>query len=164
MNITEVFNQEGKKQERIFPITKDMLEGNVSLREGTVTILFTNINKGEVLMEGQGEVLIEIPCDRCLASVNTVLTLSFKRHIYSPDVSIDNDTKEDQYYLEGYDLNINALLREEIMLERPTKILCRNDCKGICKKCGKDLNLHTCACDDFIPDVRFAGLMDLLER
>lgn len=162
MNLTECFNQEGKKIERSFPITKEVVKDVALLRESFVKILFSNIEKGKVLIEGEGEILVEVLCDRCLSPVCTPIELSFTRTIYSPDISIDDDTREEQYYLEGYELNIDALLKEEIMMEKPTKILCKDDCKGICKKCGIDLNIGTCDCDDFIPDIRFAGLMDLL--
>ena len=43
----------------------------------------------------------------------------------------------------------------------PTKTLCDENCKGICKKCGKNLNNEKCECDDFVPDVRLANLMDI---
>ena len=162
MNLTECFNQEGKNIERSYPITKEVAGDVTLLSDSVVNILFSNIEKGKVLIEGEGELVVEELCNRCLSPVSIPINLSFTRTVYSPDISIDDDTKEEQYYLVGYELNIDALLKEVLLMEKPTKVLCKEDCKGICNKCGIDLNSGTCDCDDFVPDVRFAGLMDLL--
>ena len=59
---------------------------------------------------------------------------------------------------------MSLLIQEVLHMYWPTKILCKEDCKGICKKCGKDLNQGACGCDDFVPDVRFANLMDIFNN
>ena len=48
-----------------------------------------------------------------------------------------------------------------LIFRKASKILCDEDCKGICKKCGQNLNDGACECDDFVPDIRFANLMDI---
>ena len=45
----------------------------------------------------------------------------------------------------------------------PTKILCKPDCKGICKVCGKNLNEGDCGCDQFVPDPRMAAIKDIYD-
>ncbi len=63
--------------------------------------------------------------------------------------------------MEGYHLNVDELINNELLLNWPMKILCKEDCKGICKVCGKNLNDGACGCDDFVPDPRMAAIKDL---
>ncbi len=58
-------------------------------------------------------------------------------------------------------LDMGALLWEEFVLTLPTKPLCKNNCKGVCPKCGKNLNEGICACEDEGSDPRFAVLRNL---
>ena len=66
--------------------------------------------------------------------------------------------------MEGYSIDTDALLRNEISLNWPVKILCREDCKGLCPVCGRNLNEGDCGCDTFVPDPRMAALKDIFER
>ena len=65
--------------------------------------------------------------------------------------------------MDGNELDVEALVTEELNLSWPSKLLCGEDCKGICRKCGQNLNMGSCDCDDFVPDIRFANLMDIFE-
>ena len=99
-------------------------------------------------------------CGRCLTPVETKLPLEFSRVVYAPDMDIPKE-EEDQQFVEEYELNLERLLEEELQLLWPTKTLCSEDCKGICMKCGQNRNEGSCDCDDFVPDIRFANLMDI---
>ncbi|MBO4749763.1 MAG: DUF177 domain-containing protein, partial [Lachnospiraceae bacterium] len=61
-------------------------------------------------------------------------------------------------------LNTETLLYNELMENWPAKILCKEDCKGLCPVCGKNLNEGECGCDRFVPDPRLAGIQDLFKR
>lgn len=164
MNLTEVFQQEGKVVTLQVP-----LEGNVEFEykwneNPIITLEFKNLEKGKALVTGSGRVSFSLPCDRCLKTVEETVFLDFERELYGPDISIDEDTREEQYYLEGYQLDVALVIKEALLMYWPTKILCKDDCKGICKKCGVDLNQASCDCDDFVPDVRFANLMDIFNN
>ena len=164
MNLTEVFHQEGKKL-----TVEVLLDERITFKEKwignpTITLEFSNLEKGKIIIKGQGKVKFISNCDRCLSKMEKEVSLDFERDLFSPDISIDEDTKEEQYYLEGYELDISLLIQEVLHMCWPTKILCKEDCKGICKKCGKDLNQGGCSCDDFVPDVRFANLMDIFNN
>lgn len=166
MNLTELFQQNGKVLEMEFPVTNELLEkasftNGSAIEDSLVKMKFQNMEKGKVLVEGKGEIFFQTSCDRCLADVREETILDFYVELYAPEIEIDEDTKEEQYYLEGYELDLLALVREELQIAWPTKILCKADCKGICKKCGINLNKESCQCDDFVPDVRLANLMDL---
>ena len=93
----------------------------------------------------------------------TELSLEFERDIKSPDV-VSNDEEDDEMpEMEGYQLNVETLVYDEILLNWPMKILCRPDCKGVCPVCGRNLNDGECGCDTFVPDPRMAALKDIFK-
>ena len=63
--------------------------------------------------------------------------------------------------MEGYQLKVDDLIYSDIVLNWPMKILCREDCKGICRICGKDLNTGECGCDTFVPSPGLAGIKEI---
>ena len=81
--------------------------------------------------------------------------------VVSPDYTGERTDDASSSVMEGYHLNVDELINDELLLEWPTKILCREDCKGICKICGRNLNDGECGCDDFVPDPRLAVIKDL---
>ena len=64
----------------------------------------------------------------------------------------------------GYNLDVDKLVYSEILVNWPMKTLCREDCKGICRKWGANLNCKTCSCDSFEPDPRMAAIQDIFHQ
>ena len=81
----------------------------------------------------QAKVNNEIACARCLRLFSQSLSYDFKK-LYDYDS------------LTGGYLEIDADVREEILLNFSMKVLCKSDCKGLCQGCGADLNLEQCRC------------------
>ena len=67
----------------------------------------------------------------------------------------------DEPYIDGYLLDVDALVRNELFVHMPLRVLCKEDCKGICKRCGTNLNLGTCDCDATELDPRMAAILDI---
>ena len=63
--------------------------------------------------------------------------------------------------LNGSELDLSELIREQLNLHLPARSLCKADCAGICPGCGQDLNDGSCECNDEVGDARLAGLGDL---
>ena len=123
---------------------------------------FTNIGKGQARIDGQAEVALAMNCDRCLKPVSEKVILNFSREVYAPDaVGEMSEEEDDQNFMDGYQLNVEDLLINEIIINWPMKVLCKPECKGICRQCGKDLNTGTCSCDTFVPDPRMAVIKDI---
>lgn len=101
------------------------------------------------------------PCARCAEPTDSELSLSLEKSIATGDVSRDND---EYIFIEDMKLNITAPLFEEMLLEMPSKILCREDCRGLCARCGKNLNEGPCECPKSEGDPRLAILKTLLEK
>ena len=74
-----------------------------------------------------------------------------------------NDKVKNAIEVPDYNLEIEDLLRDDIFLEFPAKLLCKKDCKGLCQRCGKNLNDGECGCDKDEPDPRLAVLKALLQ-
>lgn len=161
MNLTEIFNQENKKEELQLKFPFEEFNGEKIMNSPEIKLVLTNIGKGKALIYGESKLEFVLPCDRCLKPVKNSVELTFEREVLAPDMIMDEDTKEDQHFITDYELDVEELLKEELQLSWPSKILCSEGCKGICKKCGKNLNEGSCECDDFVPDVRLANLMDI---
>ncbi len=155
VNLTELFASEaGRKEKREISSELEVFSNGAEtyqiLRKTPVTFLFTNLAAGKVRVEGEAEVVLEMQCSRCLKDVEQEIRISFMLDVVSPEIPLEE--ADDQTFMEGYSLNVESLLNNEILMSLPTKVLCRPDCKGICRVCGKDLNLGECGCDTFVPN------------
>ena len=71
---------------------------------------------------------------------------------------------DEKNYIDGYNLDVDKLLYNEILIGWPMKILCREDCKGICSVCGQNLNEGTCDCEDTGLDPRMSVIRDVFKN
>jgi uncharacterized protein len=110
---------------------------------------------------------LEIDCTRCLTPVEHDMNVEF--HVDFVDKGLFPDSKEthlgssdlDTDVIEGNELDLKEIAREQILLNLPEQVLCREDCKGICPTCGADLNKTQCNCGENEIDPRWAALKDL---
>lgn len=101
-----------------------------------------------------------VPCDRCFKTFSNGLNYKFSHILVSgADESFDNDF----IALKEYKLDLDELLKSDILLEIPSKNLCKDDCKGICPECGKDLNEAGCSCTEYQIDPRLEALKKLID-
>ncbi|MDD5953189.1 MAG: DUF177 domain-containing protein [Oscillospiraceae bacterium] len=101
-----------------------------------------------------------VPCDRCAVPVKSKKEYRFTHELVRELHQEDND----QYVLvEGDELDLGELARADILLELPTKNLCKPDCKGLCPKCGTNLNSGSCECDTRQIDSRLEILKQLID-
>ena len=82
-----------------------------------------------------------------------------------PEESIDGEQVGAQFYtIDGYYLDVDKMLYNEILIGWPMKVLCSEDCKGICNVCGQNLNKGTCDCEDTSLDPRMSVVRDLFKN
>lgn len=171
MNLSDVFSAEGKIKKTELPYEHDSFfylgnEYPVS-DKSEISVTLTNIGTGVVLVEGEFSITFSIPCDRCLQSVEVPLEITFAHQVVSPDkaekagMADEESFDEEQCFMSGYQLDTDALINNEILINMPVKVLCRKDCKGICPVCGKNLNEGECGCDSFVPDPKMAAIKDI---
>ena len=98
-------------------------------------------------------------CSRCLAPIERHFDYHFTHKVIQ---SLEEEFNDD--YIEAPDLtvDIDDLASSDILLELPTKFLCKGDCQGLCQKCGHNLNLGDCGCDKKEIDPRLEALKALL--
>lgn len=82
-------------------------------------------------------------CDRCLDEFERSCCFSFEHILVRSESELDDDTV---CYCENSALDLTALAVSDILAELPTKLLCKEDCKGLCPVCGKNLNRGDCGC------------------
>jgi len=117
---------------------------------------------GVLVMKGEISTTIHGTCDRCAAD--------FDRDVCIPlDVvlvtEMANEENEDEWVfpLEGDSADLDDIVRTVFVLNLDSKLLCKEDCAGICHRCGKNLNEGPCNCQKEL-DPRFAALKQLLEK
>ena len=117
---------------------------------------------GVLMMTGSIRTTIHGICDRCAAE--------FDRDIDFPiDVVLvtefANEENEDEWVfpLEGDSADLDDIVRTVFVLNLDSKLLCKEDCAGLCCRCGKNLNDGPCNCQKEL-DPRFAALKQLLEK
>ena len=117
---------------------------------------------GVLVMTGSIQTTIHGTCDRCATE--------FDREIEFPlDVvlvtELANEENEDEWVfpLEGDSADLDDIVRTVFVLNLDSKLLCKEDCQGLCCRCGKNLNDGPCSCQKEL-DPRFAALKQLLEK
>ena len=120
---------------------------------------------GEIRIRGRLKVRMEAECDRCLEVARFPVEVSFDL-FYEPDapdeeeVEIDPGESEVGFYA-GKGLELEEVLREQVLLALPMQRICREDCRGICPVCGQNRNLVACGCRLEPVDDRWAALRNL---
>ena len=100
-------------------------------------------------------------CDRCLSERTKDWKMCFE-HVLVHRLYGDDD--DDYILVEGYMLDLEELVENDILLGLPTKLLCKEDCKGLCQFCGKDLNDGNCSCEKETVNPQFAALKKLFNE
>ena len=98
-------------------------------------------------------------CDRCGEGFDSVKETALEATI----VEENPGENPELFLLDGNELDLDELLSTCFVLDMETKFLCREDCKGLCPHCGKNLNLGPCGCRKTV-DPRFAVLEQLLDK
>lgn len=120
------------------------------------------VNDGLLLkVSGIIKFTAKFECDRCLEKYTTDYEISFGEKFH--EAAIDGRVDDMSVYQGDY-IDITELLIESIVLAKPLKTVCCEECQGLCPKCGINLNLSTCACERRVVDPRLAALQQLLDK
>ncbi|HSW49191.1 MAG TPA: DUF177 domain-containing protein [Bryobacteraceae bacterium] len=122
---------------------------------------------GEIRILGHLDVRMQSECDRCLEVAEYPVALEFDL-FYEPavaepagqEVALKAKDSEVDFY-QGEGLELEDVLREQILLSLPMQRTCREDCRGICPVCGTNRNRAECGCQVSTPDDRWAALRDM---
>jgi uncharacterized protein len=123
----------------------------------------------ELLAKGEVNTRVELQCGRCLKSFPQDMELAINV-VYHPAEELKDEERHeirddelDTGFYQEDELDVDDLVMEQILLNVPMKPLCSEACRGICAKCGADLNLKACGCEPGGPDPRLEILKKLLD-
>ena len=165
VNLSDVLTSEGRQLNMEVPLEmtsfKSKMGSSEIMEKSPVTFTFTNIKPDKAKVNGNVKLIFKTNCDRCLTEVPTILDLTFERVIVSPNVEEEDEDADDLSFMDGYQLDVETFVYNEIIGNWPAKILCKEDCKGLCPVCGQNRNVRDCGCDTFVPDPRMAVIQDI---
>lgn len=152
-----------RKARLSFSFNESMEEDAVCIDEAIFT---TPVSlEGEIIKEdsiyyvvGQGSVGIRMSCNRCLEPVD--LSVNFKlNEKFSNNAGQDEEIET----FSGDSIDLSSAVVRNILAVMPMKVVCSDDCKGLCPVCGQNLNVKDCGCDMTYVDPRFESLRSLLK-
>lgn len=128
-----------------------------------------------VRVDAHGQAPLTVKCGRCLTPVTLDVPVDFKLTFVPSDEYVDEPREKDprtgkvasfepsaeEDVYTGKEIDLDPILREQLLLALPGYPVCKDDCKGLCPVCGANLNDRECGCDRHVPDPRWAGLKNV---
>jgi uncharacterized protein len=116
--------------------------------------------KGMLKLTGKLDVSYKAKCYRCLEEVEGAMTINIEESF----VKADSSKGDDLYAFDGNYVELDKPFQDNILINLPMKLLCEEACKGICPKCGCDLNSKQCDCREDVTDPRLEVLKDFFKN
>jgi len=117
-----------------------------------------------VLVKSRVEAQVKGTCARCLELFSLPVSSQFQLALKpKPDsrppeeVELTREDLETDFY-EGEEIDLSPFIQDQVLLTIPPKLVCREECRGLCQKCGKNLNRETCNCPEKTVDPRLEAL------
>lgn len=169
ISLSEIMNTKDKVEQILAPIEMErfIYDGNSYEfeRKDPVNLTITNLGNKKVLVEGSVKLSLIILCSRCLKELQYLMDISISKEI---DFKISEEDRaknlDEANYIIGYNLDVDILVKDEIIIGFPMKLLCSEDCKGICMHCGTNLNKKSCDCDNTVLDPRMSKIRDIFNN
>ena len=169
ISLSDVLTKTGKVE--CFEVPLEAKECNYQgssykyVKKEPVILTLTNLGKKTILIEGNTKVSLLLYCSRCLKEIVYPVDIHVSRKI---DFNLSEEERaknlDETNYIIGYNLDVDILIYDEVLLDFPMKLLCSNDCKGICDNCGADLNEKDCDCDKKEYDPRMLVIRDIFDN
>jgi uncharacterized protein len=121
----------------------------------------------EVRLRGKINASAEVDCDRCLKTVSVPVETEFDvkyvpNEDYTPSEAAELQEEDlSVSFFDGKTIDVDELVREQVLLNMPSRALCGDECKGLCPVCGADRNTSSCDCESREIDPRWAALKQL---
>ena len=169
INLSELLTVNGKSKQYEATLDMDKFRCNAGqfsvVHKQPVQINITHTGNRKLIIDCECKLSVEFPCDRCLKPVIHQFELSFDRDV---DLEVTEEERlealDEQSYINGYNLDVDQLVYGELIVNMPMKVLCSDSCKGICNRCGINLNFESCHCDDTELDPRMSVIRDIFNN
>lgn len=168
IDLHELLQEEGGRRKHHLELeskefkTKD---DTYKIKDYELKLSFGNEGKKHISCKCEGNVVMEIPCDKCLEPVDYQIDIN-----YFKDLDMNKTAEEkiadldEESYLDGTSFDTEVLIYNEILVNLPMKVLCSENCKGICNRCGANLNKGECKCDVAELDPRMSKILDVFNQ
>ena len=169
LNLSDVLNEQHKPIDVSVVLDLDAFsyggEEFVFTDKSDVHLVIHHLKEKQFSINGECSITVKSRCDRCLTPVEVAMDLIFDKKIDL--IAAEGEELEgfdESYYINGYFLDVDQFIYGEMLMGWPTKILCCEDCKGICNVCGQNLNLGSCDCEDTSLDPRMSVIQDIFKN
>lgn len=168
LDLIDVFTSMGKI--RTEELSYDFTEFDLThttypvVSKSPISLRFEAIEVGKIRLTGNFSVVLEIPCDRCLTPCNETVECEFDQELFSEEELSKLDEAEEVSFLHNTEFDVYDFVNLNVLMNMPSKVLCQDDCKGLCPVCGSNLNETDCGCDSFVPDPRMARIADIFNE
>ena len=132
------------------------------LKPVQVSGVIANIG-GSLELSAVAKTVLECSCDRCCEPFDKTFECSFEEVLKKEDAWSKDDQNPEAVYFQGSSIELDELVLNNIIVSLPLKNLCKDDCRGLCPVCGKNLNSGECGCDVRPADPRFDALDKFFE-
>ncbi|MBQ9119512.1 MAG: DUF177 domain-containing protein [Lachnospiraceae bacterium] len=169
VNLSEAMNRKDEEQHKEVALEFSEFEmlgvTYPVITKSNVSLVLVSHAPKKVKVTANAKLSLQAPCDRCLEAVELPFDIDFEEEFdFSKSEQERAEELDETCYITGFDLDVDKLIREELLLSFPMKVLCRDDCKGICKVCGNNLNTGECGCDRTELDPRMAAIRDIFKN
>jgi len=169
ISLSEVINTKDKVVQIEAPITLERFDylgdSYEFAHKNPVDLTITNLGNKMAMLEGSTNISLTLFCSRCLKEITYPMDINFQKEI---DFNLSEEERaeglDETNYIIGYNLDVDILIYDEVLIGFPMQLLCAEDCKGLCKICGTNLNKETCDCDTTVYDPRMSVIRDIFNN
>ena len=163
---------EFEKSVETFPVLAKMVADDECDFPAPIRTALRAFRIGDMVeLDGDIETSVRLRCSRCLQSFETPLKSHFALTYIRRAMDVIEETEPQKVevsaedmgivYFQGEKIDLKDALQEQVVMGFPLRALCKQDCKGLCPKCGADLNEDLCDCDRRSSPGKFAVLKNL---
>ena len=132
----------------------DGLTVDGKITNNSKSLLFTAVVSGSVTVH----------CARCTEEIKQPVKFKVSEYLVREEQDENMGDDDDAVVFSGEKIDIDDIIINNFLLNASGKYLCREDCRGLCPKCGKNLNLGDCGCPDDEIDPRWAALAEIMKN
>ena len=161
INAEKIFKNEGLSSDYTFSLDLSDCEfwGEYPFKTPIEVAANLSNRAGMVVLTTHATVRFETGCARCTKGVVLDIPIDTENYVVT---EYENQDDNSMILAEDYIIDLDEIAEFAVITSAPMKVLCKDDCKGLCPKCGKDLNEGKCDCPEKEPDPRLAILKNLL--
>lgn len=166
IDLSELLTHQGKEKIIDVPLEMEYFtckRGRYEISsDAPMVFKFINTGGKKILVQADFSVSVIMPCDRCLENQENPITINTSVEVDLSETELERkEALNEMDYVNGTKFDAERFAYGEILVNLPMKVLCSENCKGICNRCGTNLNHNTCGCDTTDLDPRMAKALEV---